>query len=136
MTSPVGTACCAVARARAQRGVGLAGILIVLALAAFFVTLLVRMGPSYMTYFQVRSLMDRVMEKPELRGAGTRQVLAAVSRQLYIDGVRTVDKSDFQIKREGNEVFLVLDYQAQEHLGFNVDVLMHFEHRVPFPPRP
>jgi hypothetical protein len=114
----------------------LAGILIVLALAAFFVTLLVRMGPSYMTYFQVRSLMDRVMEKPELRGAGTRQVLAAVSRQLYIDGVRTVDKSDFQIKREGNEVFLVLDYQAQEHLGFNVDVLMHFEHRVPFPPRP
>ncbi|WP_200346949.1 DUF4845 domain-containing protein [Halochromatium glycolicum] len=136
MTSPVGTACCAAARARAQRGVGLAGILIVLALAAFFVTLLVRMGPSYMTYFQVRSLMDRVIEKPELRGAGTRQVLAAVSRQLYIDGVRTVDKSDFQIKREGNEVFLVLDYQAQEHLGFNVDVLMHFEHRVPFPPRP
>ncbi|NBC49722.1 MAG: DUF4845 domain-containing protein [Gammaproteobacteria bacterium] len=136
MTSPAGTACRAGARARAQRGVGLAGILIVLALAAFFVTLLVRMGPSYMTYFQVRSLMDRVMEKPELRGAGTRQVLAAVSRQLYIDGVRTVDKSDFQIKREGNEVFLVLDYQAQEHLGFNVDVLMHFEHRVPFPPRP
>lgn len=119
----------------AQCGIGLPGILILLALAVFFVALLVKMGPAYMTYFQVRAMMDRVMEKPDLQGAGTRQILSAMSRQLSIDGIRTVEQSDFAVKREGSEVYLVLDYQAQTHLGFNVDVLMHFTHRTPFPPR-
>lgn len=124
------------ARGRTQRGIGFVGILILIALIVFFATLVAKMGPSYMTYFQVRAVMDRVMADPELRGGGTRQVLEALSRQLYIDGVRSIEKSDFHVKREGNEVYLVLDYEAQTHLGFNVDALMHFDYRVPFPPRP
>lgn len=111
-------------------------VLIVIVLIAFFATLLAKMGPAYLSYYQVRSVMERVVAKPDLQGAGARQVLSALSSQLNIDGIRTISTKDFKVQRENNEVLLVLDYQVQEHLGFNVDVLMHFHHQVPFPTAP
>lgn len=104
-----------------------------LVLVVFFITLAIKMVPSYMTYFQVRGVMDRVVEKPELRRVGARQVLAAVSRQLDIDSIRSVTAKDFSLERDGDRTFLALDYSVQEHMGFNVDVLMHFDHRLELP---
>nr|WP_242479092.1 DUF4845 domain-containing protein [Lamprobacter modestohalophilus] len=77
--------------------------------------------------------MERVVERPELAGAGSRAVLAAVTRQLGIDAVSSVDAKDFHLSREDEDTLLNLDYQVQQHVGLNVDVLMHFEHSVALP---
>jgi len=119
--------------AQAQRGLGLFQVLIVLLLVVFFVNIGIKMAPSYLTFFQVRGAMERVVERPEMAGAAPRAVLAAVNRQLGIDGVRSIDTKDFRVKREGDDTLLSLDYQVQEHIGLNVDVLMHFEHAVVLP---
>ncbi|MBK5941699.1 DUF4845 domain-containing protein [Halochromatium roseum] len=116
-----------------QRGFGLGKVLVVLLLVVFFVSLGIKMAPSYLTYFQVRNIMERVVERPELAGAGSRAILAAVTRQLGIDAVSSVDAKDFHLSREGEDTLLNLDYQVQQHVGFNVDVLMHFEHSVVLP---
>lgn len=118
---------------RSQRGFGLGKVLVVLLLVVFFVSLGIKMAPSYLTFLQVRSAMDRVVERPELVGAAPRTILAAVTRQLDIDGVRSVDSKDFHVSREGDDILLSVDYQVQEHVGLNVDVLMHFEHAVALP---
>lgn len=116
-----------------QRGFGLGKVLVVLLLVVFFVSLGIKMAPSYLTYYQVRNIMERVVERPELAGAGSRAVLAAVTRQLGIDAVSSVDAKDFHLSREGEDTLLNLDYMVQQHVGFNVDVLMHFEHSVALP---
>lgn len=118
---------------RPQRGFGLGKVLVVLLLVVFFVSLGIKMAPSYLTYYQVRNIMERVVERPELVGAGPRAVLAAVTRQLGIDAVSSVDAKDFQFTREGEDTLLNLDYKVQQHVGLNVDVLMHFEHSVALP---
>lgn len=122
-------------RVRRQAGFGLGKLLIVLVLVVFFINLAINMVPSYMTYFQVRGVMDRVVEKPELRGAGARDVLAAIARQLDIEGVRSVATKDLALERVGDASELVLDYSVQQHVGLNVDVVMHFNHRVELPRR-
>jgi hypothetical protein len=120
---------------RRQGGFGLAQLLIVLVLVVFFISLAIKMVPSYMTYFQVRGVMDRVVEKPEIRGAGAREVLSAIGRQLDVDGVRSVTTKDFGLERARDATMLVLDYSVQQHIGLNVDVVMHFDHRVELPRR-
>lgn len=120
-------------RVRGQRGFGLAKVLLVLLLVVFFVNLGIKMLPSYLTFLQVRSLMERVVERPELVGGGSREVLGAVRRQLGIDSLRSVDTQDFRVFRDGEEILLGVDYQVQKHIGFNVDVLMHFDHSVVLP---
>ncbi len=116
-----------------QRGFGLGKVLVVLLLVVFFVNLGIKMVPSYLGFMQVRSVMDRVVERPELAGAGPRAILAAVTRQLGIDNLRAVDAKDFSVSRAGEETLLSVDYQVQQHVGLNVDVLMHFEHAVVLP---
>lgn len=116
-----------------QRGFGLGKVMLVLALVVFFVSLGIKMLPSYLTYYQVRSVMERVVERPDMVGAGPRAVLAAVTRQLGIDGIRAVDSKAFHVARKGDDIVLSVDYQVQEHVGYNVDVMMHFEHAVALP---
>lgn len=116
-----------------DRGFALGKFLLILALVIFFVTLAIKMVPAYLTYYQVRSVMERVVDKPELRGAGAREVLAAVDRQLNIESIRSVGRDDFGFERSGDEVVLALDYEVREHIGFNVDVLMQFDHQVVLP---
>jgi hypothetical protein len=123
------------AKVRGEAGFGLGKLLIVLVLVVFFISLGIKMVPSYVTYFQVRSVMDRVVEKPDLRGAGAREVLAAVARQLDIEGIRSVDAKDFGLERVKDAAVLVVDYSVQQHIGLNVDVVMHFDHRVELPRR-
>lgn len=118
---------------RRQRGFGLGQVLVVLLLVVFFVNLGIKMVPSYLSFMQVRSVMDRVVERPELVGSGRRAVLAAVIRQLGIDNLRSVEAQDFSVSREADDTLLSVDYQVQRHIGFNVDVLMHFEHAVVLP---
>jgi hypothetical protein len=113
-----------------QRGFGLAKFLLALVLVAFFVTLGIKMLPSYLTFYQVRTLMDRVAAKPELRGSGPRPVLEAVLRQLSIDNVYSVRSEDFSVERDGDETRLRVAYQVQKPIALNVEVLMHFEHAV------
>lgn len=117
-------------RFRSQRGFGLGKVLVVGLLVVFFVSLGIKMLPAYLSFMQVRSVMDRVVERPELAGAGPRAVLAAVTRQLGIDNLRAVDAQDFSVSREGEDTLFSVDYQVQRHIGLNVDVLMHFEHAV------
>lgn len=120
-------------RLRGQRGFGLGKVLVVALLVVFFVSLGIKMLPSYLSFMQVRSVMDRVVERPELAGAGPRAVLAAITRQLGIDNLRAVDKQDFSVSREGEDTLVSVDYQVQQHIGLNVDVLMYFEHSVVLP---
>jgi hypothetical protein len=122
-------------KVRGEAGFGLGKLLIALVLVVFFVSLAIKMVPSYVTYFQVRSVMERVVEKPDLRGAGAREVLAAVARQLDIEGIRSVEAKDFGLERVKDAAVLVVDYSVEQHIGLNVDVVMHFDHRVELPRR-
>lgn len=118
----------------AQRGFGLAKFLLAVVLVAFFVNLGIKMLPSYLTFFQVRTVMERVASRPELLGAGPRPVLEAILRQLSIDKARTVGGEDFDVERDGGETRLRVAYEVQRPIGLNVDVLMRFQHSVSLTP--
>jgi hypothetical protein len=123
-------------RRRFQSGGGFAMVMIVSVVIVFFATLAAKMGPAYMTYFQVRSAMDKVVARPDMRGENVRQVIPALLTQINLDSIYSVGKKDFKISRDGSQVLLVLDYDVQEHIGFNVDVLMHFDYQVPISTQP
>jgi len=118
----------------AQRGFGLAKFLLAVVLVAFFVNIGIKMLPSYLTFFQVRTVMERVAAKPELLESGPRPVLEAILRQLSIDNVRSVGIEDFSVEREGGKTRLLLAYEVEKPIGLNVDVLMRFEHAVSLTP--
>ena len=113
-----------------QRGMGLGAVLIVIVLVVFFVHVAIAMVPAYAGYWQVRSIMDRMPEKPEVIAKGPRSILQNLGTQLSINNVRNVSRSDFKLERAEDGLNLKLSYQVREQLIANVDVIMTFEHQV------
>jgi hypothetical protein len=116
---------------RSQRGASMAGILVGLVVLGFLATIAIKLGPHYLTFMTVRSVMDEVQEDPASAGASPKSVLDTVDKKLYINGVTTVSRNDFKYSRQkgGNE--LTVDYEVREPLMANFDALLTFSYKVP-----
>jgi hypothetical protein len=121
-----------------QRGLSFSSVMLMIALGAFFLTLLFKMGPAYMQFWQVRSALDKLLEQPQLGRQGPKAILSAIDKQLYINEVRTVGSDSFVVKssKDGKGWDVNANYVVQQHIGANVDVLMTFDYSVVVPKNP
>jgi hypothetical protein len=114
-----------------QGGMGMLSILVIVGLIVFFVTLLFRLGPAYMNFWTVKSIMDGVGSHLESVDGGVREISNRIGTQLSINNVDQVTVKDFRIKRTGDGLYEVkLDYEQRENLFHNVDVVLTFAHQV------
>ena len=117
-----------------QRGISFIGVILLLAAVGFVVMTVVKLGPSYMTFLTVRSVMEDVREDPsafaDRQGRG---IINSLMRRLNINEVRSLNKKDFKMKREADGMKLSVDYEVREHLIGNVDVILVFKHDVMIP---
>lgn len=114
-----------------QRGMGMLGFVVLIGLAAFFFTLLFKLGPLYMQYLTIKSVMDDIVEQSaELKG-GVRGIADSLDRRLMVNEVRTVRYRDFDIKKiDGKTYDVSIDYERRVHLFFNVDAVVTFHNQV------
>lgn len=136
-----------------QGGMGTLAILVILSLLVFFITLLFKLGPAYMNYMTVKSVMDAVASQPVPAAGAPREILSQIGKRLDINNVRGVanvcgegaeakpsrDASeisrlagmDFKVRRNDDKSYAVtVNYQQCEHLFFNIDALMTFAYAV------
>ena len=106
-------------------------ILVLIALVAFFMTLLFKLGPAYMGFWTIRSIMENVGTQAQSFEGGAREISMAIGRQLDVNGVSQVTTKDFVIRRADEGLYKVtLEYEQREHLFFNVDAVLTFTHQV------
>lgn len=116
---------------RRQRGIGMGGIFLTILLAAFVGTVLVRLGPAYMSFWTLRSVMKGVATSPEPVTGGKRGILDLIGRRLDINDVEGIDPKAFKIEKTGEDSYEVtVAYERREHLFFNIDAVMAFKHAV------
>ncbi|MEA3277087.1 MAG: DUF4845 domain-containing protein [Pseudomonadota bacterium] len=108
------------------------GMLLVLAVAAFFVTVFLKLSPYYFEYYTVRSVMDNLAEDPAAQNMSRRTVLTTVDKRLYTNYVERVTKDHFSFKPLSRGYELRLNYEVREHLFANVEVVLSFAHQVAF----
>ena len=113
-----------------QRGIGLVGILFALVMAGFLATILMKFGPHYIEFLTVKSVMKDVAEDREQANAGKMSVFKTIENRLFVNSVRGIEPKSFSYKKTSRGHRLGVDYQVQEHLFANVDVVLSFSHEV------
>ncbi|MBK1717945.1 DUF4845 domain-containing protein [Thiocystis violacea] len=114
-----------------QRGMGFLGFITLIALAAFFVTILLKVGPLYSNFWTVRTLMEETARQSSQIDGGARGITANIDKRLNINSVNNVTGKDFVIKKIDEGTYQVtLDYEERVHLFFNVDAVAAFHHQV------
>ena len=119
-----------VGRRTGQRGVSMIAILLIICLVIFFGAVGFTMGPSYLSFLQVRSAMDGLREKPDVIARGPGAIRSTVANQLFLNDVYSLNANQFKIEKKRGHYNLAIDYEVRKHLLANVDVVMNFAHEV------
>lgn len=117
-------------RKRRQRGISLVGMLLVLVIAGFFGTIGMKLGPHYLEFLTVKSVMKDVVEDPEQANSGKMSIFKKIENRLYINNVRGIDAESFSYKKTSRGYQVGVDYKVQQHLFANVDAILSFKHEV------
>jgi hypothetical protein len=113
-----------------QRGVGLLGVLLLLVIAGFILTIAVKLGPHYMEFLTVRAVMHDLNEDPTLAQGGRVNAFETLENRLYINSVSDVSIEQFKYEKTESGFNVSVSYHVQEHLFANVDAVLTFEHDV------
>jgi len=115
---------------REQRGATIITILLAIAIAGTFLAVAFKLGPHYMQFMTVKSVMDDVKNDPESKGQGTRELLSRIDRGLYINEVRSLSKKDFAFKNVSGGSEISVNYEVRQPLFGNLEGLMTFTHAI------
>jgi len=114
-----------------QRGMTIITVLLIIAIAGIFLTVAFKLGPHYMQFMTVKSVMDDVKNDPESKGQSGKWLLSSINKRLYINEVRSLSvKKDFKFMKasEGNEISV--DYEVRQPLFGNLEALMIFDYTI------
>ena len=114
-----------------QSGITLIGFLFVLAIAAFFGYMAMKLVPPYIEFMGVNKAMNQ-----ETTNGVEGKTLDDIRRDLifklgfqYVDDA-TIKPKDITIKRSGNAAELNVSYEKRIPFIYNIDFLLHFEKSV------
>lgn len=117
-----------------QRGVSLSGFLLSTIAVVFSVVVVAKLLPAYLEYYGLAKALQGAAASGD-ENDSLAAVRARFSRRLdsqYVDS-HTVQSQDLSLRTDaGQGRQLVLAYDKQIHMFYNIDALLHFKKNVPF----
>lgn len=110
-----------------QQGLGALGWLVVLALASFALTCLLKIGPLWLDYWQVKTALDEVVADEKLARLSRGELLNAIGKRLDVNRIEVIEPRDitFEETREGR--IMDASYEQRVELVGNIDVVVKFD---------
>ncbi len=113
-----------------QRGMSPIGMLLVLAIGAFFFYLGILLFPMYYSSFQVSAAIESMKSEPGLAQKTQGEIVKLLKRRFESGYVDDVDATDVVIEKLPKGVRLSLSYDIEKSFIGNLDLVGHFETEV------
>lgn len=114
-----------------QGGMSLLGFIFVLILVLFTVYIGIKLVPIYLTHFSVVSDMKAVADEPGSANTPPNVIRRNLITRLQVSYVDTIKPENVIVDRSNNPPQLVVEYQVEEHLIGNIDVVVKFRRVEP-----
>ena len=109
-----------------QQGLSALGLLLVLAIGGFFLTIATRVGPLFLDNSFVNAALQS-LENESVHTLTDRQIRRKLSDYFTVNNVRDVSVKDLVIERKKTATTVRLDYERRINFLANVDVVVVFE---------
>ena len=110
-----------------QTGLTGIGLALVLGLIAFFVLLILKIGPIYMEHIKIKNSLTSLEEEESLPKKSKRQVKQMLMDRMNINSVTAITSDDISVYKEGKLITVQIAYEVTEHIMGNLDVLVYFD---------
>jgi len=116
------------ATVRAQRGISMTVVMVLLAVAIFFATFAFKAGPAYFENWTVLKVVDSVTSDETLMRGTRKGVYKQLNPQFGHNNLWTLKAEDIvTLKKEGNSYLASVKYEKRETLLSNIDLVMSFD---------
>ena len=113
-----------------QKGLSMLSGLLIIGVAVFFVVLGMKLIPSYIEYFSVKTVLRSLQEDRQASQRSPKQIRDMIIKRLKINGVYEFDRDNITIKKDKNDTLVQVVYEVRKNMAGNIDVVMHFEDQV------
>jgi uncharacterized protein DUF4845 len=119
-----------------QRGLGLFGLIFVIAIIGFFALIVVKVTPIYINQMTMSKDLHEIAGQFS-NGAGeveVPQIVDAVQKRWAVDYISQVNWNDIKVARTEKGLSMTYDYEARVLLFYNIYLVIHFADEIPVRP--
>lgn len=110
-----------------QAGVTLGGMMFFLMLLTFAAYIAARVVPAYMDYWMVRSTLEQIASQADVGDRSNEQIRDQLMKQLRLNNVTVVDRSDLSIERIPGGVYLSVPMASKKPFMGPLHLCMEFQ---------
>lgn len=110
-----------------QRGMSALSMLVVVLVAIFFGTCVIKMVPIYLQHNSIKTSVESTVEEAKANNYSTKQIKGKLSKLFQVNMIESVSLSDIKITREKGITTVDARYEERLPLMFNIDVVVKFE---------
>lgn len=108
-----------------QRGVALSGLLMWGVVIALVAVLGMKVGPEYLNYFNILKAVKSVAASSS--GKTVAEIRTAYGKQADVGYIRSLQGTDLDISKDGNEIVISFAYEARIPLFAKISLLIDFQ---------
>ena len=114
------------AYANKQRGVGMAGIIFIIAAVLFVAILGMKVVPAYLHSIQIQRIFKVIVNDPEMQVATTKEILDSYSKRATMDFINDISAGDIEVVKDSGSFSLSTSYSVKVPVAGNMSLLLEF----------
>ncbi len=125
-------------RKKNQQGLTLISWIVVAAIGILIMSAGLKIGPAYLEFHSVRSMMNSIAEEPDIKTKSSRYIYSQLNKYMNINGMYTLEKisakkNPFKVyimKKGKNKKRLRVKYEVRIPWMGNISYLLDFKYAV------
>ena len=109
-----------------QLGLSFGGLLILLAIIAFYVYTVFRLEPAYMDYWLVKKSLDAIANDPQNAKASDGEIMQHLAKELEVNNIRVIKAGDVELERVPEGIKLSVDMSSKTPYFGSVSLATEF----------
>jgi len=118
---------------RGQRGLGIFGLIFLLALIGFVALVVIKCMPLYLNQMTIARDLNEVAKQVSSSGSeiDVTDVRRDIERRWDIDYINQLEPKDIKVGNTDKGMAISYDYEARAHLFYNISIVIHFAEDIP-----
>lgn len=120
--------------AKAQRGMSLIGMLLLLIVISFVALIAMKVVPMYIQYYSIKSTIESIRKEPQLAQMSTQDIQNGIQKRFDIGYVDNISARDLKIRNERGGRVIDLVYTDERELFYKLFVALKVNESIPLNP--
>ena len=110
---------------RKQRGIGLSGLLVGVAIFIVLAMIALKLSPSYIEFFAIKKAVNALATESK-GGASVAEIRKSFDARATIDAIETVKGSDLEVTKDSGGLVISVTYRKEIPLFANIGIYIEF----------